>query len=62
MAQEKQDAVIVGAGVIGSAIAFELGRRGYRTLNVDRLPAAGYGPTGHSCAIVRAHYSSYWCP
>lgn len=53
------DAVIIGAGVIGAAIAFELGKKGWRTLNVDRLPAAGYGPTSNSCAIVRAHYSSW---
>jgi sarcosine oxidase subunit beta len=53
-----RDAVIVGAGVIGAAIAFELSKRGYRTLNLDKLPAAGYGSTGNSCAIVRAHYSS----
>ena len=52
------DALIIGAGVIGAAIAFELSKKGYRTLNVDRLPAAGYGPTSNSCAIVRAHYSS----
>jgi sarcosine oxidase subunit beta len=52
------DAVIIGAGVIGAAIAFELAARGYRTLNVDRLPAAGYGPTSNSCSIIRAHYSS----
>jgi sarcosine oxidase subunit beta len=52
------DAIIIGAGVIGAAIAFELGKRGYRTLNLDKLPAAGYGPTGNSCSIVRAHYSS----
>ena len=39
------DAIIIGAGVIGAAIAFELGKRGYRTLNIDKLPAAGYGPT-----------------
>ncbi len=52
------DAVIIGAGVIGSAIAYELAKRGLRTVNVDRLPAAGYGPTANSCAIVRAHYSS----
>jgi FAD dependent oxidoreductase len=43
---------------IGAATALELSRRGYRTLNVDKLPAAGYGPTSNSCAIVRAHYSS----
>ena len=52
------DAIIIGAGVIGAATAFELGKRGYRTLNLDKLPAAGYGPTSNSCAIVRAHYSS----
>ena len=52
------DVVIIGAGIIGAATAVELGRRGYRTLNLEMLPAAGYGPTGHSCAIVRFHYSS----
>jgi sarcosine oxidase subunit beta len=52
------DAVIIGAGVIGAAVAFELAQRGLRTVNVDSLPAAGYGPTSNSCAIVRAHYSS----
>lgn len=52
------DALIIGAGVIGAAIAFELSCKGYRTLNIDKLPASGYGPTSNSCAIVRAHYSS----
>ena len=53
------DAIIIGAGVIGAAVAFELAKRGYKTLNVDKLPAAGYGPTSNSCSIVRAHYSSW---
>jgi sarcosine oxidase subunit beta len=52
------DAIIIGAGVIGAATAFELAKRGYRTLNIDKLPSAGYGPTSNSCSIVRAHYSS----
>jgi sarcosine oxidase subunit beta len=52
------DVIIIGAGVIGAAVAFELARKGYRTLNVDRLPAAGYGPTSASCAIVRFTYST----
>jgi glycine/D-amino acid oxidase-like deaminating enzyme len=52
------DAVITGAGVIGAAIAYELAKRGYRTLNLDKLPAAGYGSTSNSCSIVRARYSS----
>jgi sarcosine oxidase subunit beta len=55
---EEVDAIIIGAGVIGASIAFELSKRGHRTLNIDRLPAAGYGPTSNSCSIVRAHYSS----
>jgi sarcosine oxidase subunit beta len=55
---ERYDAIIVGAGIIGAAIGCELSRKGYRTLNVDRLPAAGYGPTAASCAIVRTHYST----
>src|SRR3954451_386444 len=55
----KADAVIIGAGVIGAAIAYELAQKGYKTLNVDKLPASGYGPTSASCAIVRAHYSSW---
>ena len=55
---EEVDAIIIGAGVIGASIAFELCKRGYRTLNIDKLPAAGYGPTSNSCSIVRAHYSS----
>jgi sarcosine oxidase, subunit beta len=54
----KADAIIIGAGVIGASIAFELAKRGYETLNIDKLPASGYGPTSNSCAIVRAHYSS----
>ena len=41
------DAIIVGAGVIGSAMAFELAKKGWKTLNVDKLPASGYGPLLH---------------
>ena len=53
------DAIIDGAGVIGSAVAFELAKRGYKTLNIDKLPTSGYGSTSNSCAIVRAHYSTW---
>ena len=52
------DALIIGAGIVGAAIAFELSKRGMKTLNVDAQPAPGYGSTGNSCAIVRTHYSS----
>jgi sarcosine oxidase subunit beta len=53
------DAVIIGAGVIGSAVGYELAKTGRRTLNVDKLPAAGYGSTSNSCAIIRFSYSTY---
>ncbi len=53
------DAVVIGAGVIGAATAFELSKRGRRVLCVDKLQAAGFGSTVNSCAIVRFTYSTY---
>lgn len=55
--QDTPDAIIIGSGVIGCAIALGLTRSGLRTINVDALPAAGYGSTSHSSAIVRPYYS-----
>jgi sarcosine oxidase subunit beta len=52
------DAIIIGAGIIGACTAYELSKKGWRTLNLDKLPAAGYGSTGASCAIIRTHYST----
>ena len=48
---KKYDAIIIGAGVIGSPIAYELARMGYKTLNIDKLSDAGEGSTAASCAI-----------
>jgi len=55
---KKYDAIVIGAGIIGTCLAYELCRKGYKTLGLDKLPAAGYGSTSNSCAIVRAHYST----
>jgi sarcosine oxidase subunit beta len=52
------DAIIIGAGVIGTSIALGLSRQGLKTLNVDNLPSAGYGSTSNSSAIVRPFYSA----
>lgn len=52
------DAIIIGAGVIGSATAFELAKAGYRTISIDRHREAGHGSTSGSCAIIRVHYST----
>jgi len=56
--QKKYDAVIIGSGVIGCCVAFELAKRGYKTLSVDKLGDAGMGSTSGSCAIIRFHYST----
>jgi sarcosine oxidase subunit beta len=55
----RYDAIIIGAGIIGSNLGFEMSKAGYKTLNIDKLPAAGYGSTANSCAIVRCHYSTW---
>jgi len=52
------DAVIIGAGIMGACIAFELAKRGWKPLVVDKLPAAGHGSTASTCAIVRMSYST----
>ena len=58
MADKKYDAIIIGAGIIGNCIAFELAKKGWKTLSVDKLSGSGFGSTAASCAIVRAHYST----
>ncbi|MEL6891641.1 MAG: FAD-dependent oxidoreductase, partial [Actinomycetota bacterium] len=51
-------AVVVGAGVIGTAVAFELARRGHRVVCVDKGPGPGYGSTSASSAVIRFSYST----
>ena len=55
---ESYDAVIIGGGIIGCAIAYELARGGRRVACVEKNTAAGAGSTGNSCAIIRTHYST----
>ncbi|MFK7731979.1 MAG: NAD(P)/FAD-dependent oxidoreductase [Pseudomonadales bacterium] len=52
------DAIIIGAGVIGAATSLSLSRKGWKVLSIDKLPAAGYGSTSGSCAIIRPYYST----
>jgi len=56
---KKYDAAIIGAGVIGCAISFELAKKGYKTLNLDKHPAAGFGSSSNSCAVIRLNYSTF---
>lgn len=52
------DAVVIGAGVIGSSVALELARGGHRVVVVDKGPAPGAGSTSASSAIIRFSYST----
>ena len=56
--KDTYDAIIIGSGIIGCSIAFELSKLGWNTLNVDKLSAAGHGSTSNTCAIIRVHYST----
>jgi sarcosine oxidase, subunit beta len=54
----KYDAIVIGAGIIGACVGFELAKQGKKVLNVDKLPGSGLGSTSGSCAIIRLHYST----
>jgi sarcosine oxidase subunit beta len=51
--------VVIGAGILGCALGFELSKRGHDVIVVDKLPAAGSGSTSNSSAIVGFHHSTY---
>jgi len=53
------DAIVIGTGVIGAAIAFEMAKQGWKTLSLDRNGQVGHGSTAGSCAIIRMHYSTF---
>jgi glycine/D-amino acid oxidase-like deaminating enzyme len=57
MSIERADVVVVGGGVIGAAVLFELAQRGVRGLLLEGR-AFGRESTGKSAAIVRMHYSN----
>ncbi|NEB75562.1 FAD-binding oxidoreductase [Streptomyces sp. SID14478] len=53
------DVVVVGAGVIGSAIALELSRAGRDVTVVDKAGGVGLGSTSASSAVIRFNFSTY---
>jgi glycine/D-amino acid oxidase-like deaminating enzyme len=52
------DAIVIGAGVIGSSVALELARGGRSVVVVDKGPGAGSGSTSASSSIIRYSYST----
>jgi sarcosine oxidase, subunit beta len=55
---ETADIVVVGAGIIGSSIAFQLARRSSdRIIVLDKAAGPSEGSTGASSAVVRTFYT-----
>jgi glycine/D-amino acid oxidase-like deaminating enzyme len=53
------DVIVIGAGIMGGAIAFELAKAGRDVVIVDKGGAPGHGSTSSSIAIVRFNYSTF---
>lgn len=53
------DVVVIGAGIVGGSIAYELARRGRSVVVVDRGRGAGTGSTSASSAVIRYNYSTW---
>jgi sarcosine oxidase subunit beta len=51
------DAIVVGAGIMGSSSAYQLARRGLHVALIDK-ETVGHGPTSHSAAIIHQHASN----
>lgn len=52
------DVIIIGAGIIGLSIAWQLRRRSDLSIQIlERAPGLGHGSTGASSAVLRHRYS-----
>ena len=59
MSATMRSAIVIGAGVIGSSVAYELARDGWSVTVVDKAGAPGQGSTSSSSSIVRFNYSTF---
>ncbi len=51
------NAVVIGAGIIGTSVALELGRRDYNVTVIEREAEVGRGSTLRSSSVIRCHYT-----
>ncbi len=58
MTRETADAVVIGGGVMGTSIAFQLARRKFGKVMLLERDAIASGTSGKSSAIIRMHYSN----
>lgn len=52
-------AIVIGAGVIGCSIAYEMATKGYEVFVIDKAQGPGQGSTSASSAVIRFNYSTF---
>ena len=52
-------AIVIGAGVIGCSVAYEMARQGYEVIALDKAQSPGQGSSNASSAVVRFNYSTF---
>jgi glycerol-3-phosphate dehydrogenase len=55
---QRFDIIIIGAGAVGCAIAYTLGRYGIRTAVLERNPDVAMGSSGKNSAVVHAGFNN----
>ena len=58
MTRESADAVVIGGGVMGCSIAYQLAKRGFGRVVLCEREGIASGSTGGSSALIRMHYSN----
>ena len=56
--KDSYDVIVVGAGIVGTAIAYNLAQAGIKDVLLLEKNTVCSGDTAYSCAIVRTHYSN----
>ncbi|MDR1825344.1 MAG: FAD-binding oxidoreductase [Bifidobacteriaceae bacterium] len=51
------DAIVIGAGIVGSSTAYQLAKHGRRVVLIDKSNGAGYGSSSSSSGIIRYEYT-----
>ena len=57
--KQEFDAIVIGAGVMGSSIAYELARGGRSVCVIDKAAGPGQGSTSASSAVLRFNYTTF---
>lgn len=52
-------AIVIGAGVIGCSVAYEMASKGYDVIALDKAQGPGQGSSNASSAVVRFNYSTF---